>query len=46
LIGVHMVRMEGRTPILTFLQLITGAATGVLLVMPMLLMTIAARNLP
>ena len=39
LIGVHMVRMEGRTPILTFLQLITGAATGVLLVMPMLLMT-------
>jgi hypothetical protein len=39
LIGVHMVRMEGRTPILTFLQLITGAATGVFLVMPMLLMT-------
>ena len=40
LIGVHMVRMEGRIPILTFLQLITGAATGVFLVMPMLLMTI------
>ena len=40
LIGVHMVRMEGRTPILTFLQLITGAATGVFLVMPMILMTI------
>ena len=40
LIGVHMLRMEGRTPILTFLQLITGAATGVLLVMPMILMTI------
>jgi len=39
LIGVHMLRMEGRTPILTFLQLITGAATGVFLVMPMLLMT-------
>ncbi|WP_328353160.1 hypothetical protein OG976_21200 [Mycobacterium sp. NBC_00419] len=39
-IGVHMVRMEGRTPILTFLQLITGAATGVLLLLPMLLMTI------
>lgn len=39
LIGVHMVRMEGRTPTLTFLQLITGAATGVFLVMPMLLMT-------
>jgi hypothetical protein len=39
-IGVHMVRMEGRTPILTFLQLITGAATGVLLLMPMLLMAV------
>jgi hypothetical protein len=42
LIGVYMVRMEGRTPILTFLQLITGAATGVFLVMPMILMTIIA----
>ena len=40
LIGVYMVRMEGRTPILTFLQLITGAATGVFLVVPMILMTI------
>jgi hypothetical protein len=40
LIGVYMMRMEGRTPILTFLQLITGAATGVFLVMPMILMTI------
>src|ERR1700752_5188679 len=40
LIGVYMVRMEGRTPLLTFLQLITGAATGVFLVMPMILMTI------
>ncbi|OPX12429.1 hypothetical protein B1790_04170 [Mycobacterium sp. AT1] len=40
LIGVHMVRMEGRTPILTFLQLITGAATGVLLLLPMLLMAV------
>jgi hypothetical protein len=42
LIGVYMVRMEGRTPILTFLQLITGAATGVLLLLPMLLMTTIA----
>ena len=41
-IGVHMVRMEGRTPILTFLQLITGAATGVLLLLPMLLMAVIA----
>ncbi|PJE06018.1 MAG: hypothetical protein CK428_25135 [Mycobacterium sp.] len=40
LIGVYMVRVEGRTPILTFLQLITGAATVVLLLMPILLMTI------
>ena len=40
LIGVHMARMEGRAPILTFLQLVTGAATGVFLVMPMILMTI------
>jgi hypothetical protein len=40
LIGVFMTRMEGRTPILTFLQLITGAATGVFLVMPLLLMTV------
>lgn len=39
-IGVHMVRMEGRTPILTFLQLITGAATGMLLLLPMLLMAV------
>ena len=38
LIGVYMIRMEGRTPILTFLQLLTGAATGVFLVMPLLLM--------
>jgi hypothetical protein len=41
-IGVHMVRMEGRTPILTFLQLITGAATGVCLLLPLLLMTTIA----
>src|SRR5262245_30418164 len=40
LIGVFMIRMEGRTPLLTFLQLITGAATGVFLVMPLLLMTV------
>ena len=39
-IAVHMVRMEGRTPILTFLQLATGAATGVLLLIPLMLMAI------
>jgi hypothetical protein len=38
LIGVYMARMEGRTPISTFLQLVTGAATGVFLLMPLLLM--------
>ena len=40
LIGVFLARMEGRTPILTFLQLVSGAATGVFLVMPLLLMTV------
>jgi hypothetical protein len=40
LIGVYMARMEGRTPILTVLQLVTGAATGVLLLMPLLLMAV------
>lgn len=38
LIGAYMIRMEGRTPILTFLQLVTGAVTGVFLLMPLLLM--------
>ncbi|MBB2503877.1 hypothetical protein H5411_32645 [Amycolatopsis echigonensis] len=42
LIGVHMVRMEGRTPLLTFLQLVTGAATGVLLLIPLLMMAVCA----
>jgi hypothetical protein len=42
LIGVYMVRMEGRTPLLTFIQLVTGAATGVFLLMPMILMAVIA----
>ena len=37
-----MVKMEGRTPIMTFLQLITGAATGICLLLPLLLMTTIA----
>jgi hypothetical protein len=41
-IGVHMVRMEGRTPILTFLQLISGAAVSICLLFPLLLMTTIA----
>jgi hypothetical protein len=41
-IGVFMVRMEGRTPILTFLQLISGAAVSMCLLLPLLLMTTIA----
>jgi hypothetical protein len=41
-IAVYMVRTEGRTPILAFLELITGAATGVCLLLPLLLMTTIA----
>ncbi|HEX7826351.1 MAG TPA: hypothetical protein VF477_15725 [Mycobacterium sp.] len=41
-IGVFMVRMEGRTPVLTFLQLVSGAATSVCLLLPLLLMTTIA----
>jgi hypothetical protein len=41
-IGIFMSRMEGRTPILTVLQLLTGAATGVCLLLPLLLMTTIA----
>lgn len=42
LISVHMVRMEGRTPLMSFLQLATGSATGVLLLMPLLMMAVCA----
>ncbi|MDX1875089.1 hypothetical protein SBI67_23475 [Mycolicibacterium sp. 120266] len=42
LIGYQMLRIEGRRPLLTLLQLVTGAATGVLLLLPMLLMAVAA----
>ncbi len=38
-ITVHMRRTEGRYPVLTVAQLLTGAATSVLLLNPMLLMT-------
>lgn len=40
LIGYFLLRIEGRRPILTFVQLVTGAATGVLLLLPMLLMAV------
>lgn len=42
LIGYFLLRIEGRHPILTFVQLVTGAATGVLLLVPMLLMAVIA----
>lgn len=37
-IAVHMRRTEGRYPVLTVLQVLTGAATSVLLILPMLIM--------
>jgi len=42
LIAVHMVRMEGRVPLLSFLQLATGTATGILLTVPMIMMGVCA----
>jgi hypothetical protein len=42
LITLAMLRIEGRTPLLTIIQAVTGAATGVLLLMPMLLMAVIA----
>lgn len=42
LIGYHMLRMEGRYPLLALVQLVSGAVTGALLLMPMMLMTVAA----
>ncbi|WP_243841348.1 hypothetical protein [Mycobacterium sp. DL592] len=42
LIALAMLRIEGRTPLLTLVQVVTGAATGVLLLVPMLLMAVIA----
>ncbi|EHB59262.1 hypothetical protein MycrhDRAFT_1698 [Mycolicibacterium rhodesiae JS60] len=42
LIALAMLRIEGRTPLLTIIQVVTGAATGILLLLPMLLMAIIA----
>lgn len=42
LIGYYMYRIEGRHPLLTFIQLVTGAITGVILLVPMMLMAVAA----
>ncbi|MEE6176105.1 hypothetical protein [Mycobacterium sp. 050134] len=42
LIGYYMLRIEGRYPILALVQLVAGAATGLLLLLPMLLMAVIA----
>ena len=41
-IAVQMLRMEGRTPILAFLQVVTGAVTVVALVVPTIVFNVAA----
>lgn len=41
-ISVQMLRMEGRVPILSFLQLLLGAVTVVMLLVPMIIMNVAA----
>ncbi|WP_145984157.1 MULTISPECIES: hypothetical protein [unclassified Pseudonocardia] len=41
-ISVQMLRMEGAVPILSFLQLLLGAVTAVMLLVPMLFLNIAA----
>ncbi|MFZ2174889.1 MAG: hypothetical protein WAW17_12840 [Rhodococcus sp. (in: high G+C Gram-positive bacteria)] len=40
-VGFVMWRMEGRSPILALIQLVSGAVTGVLLLIPMLIMAVA-----
>ena len=42
LIGLVMARIEGRSPLMALVQLVTGAATGLLLLLPMLLMAVIA----
>lgn len=41
-IATQMLRMEGRTPILTFAQLVTGAGTVLALVVPTIVLNVAA----
>lgn len=41
-IGTQMIRMEGRTPVLAFLQLVSGAVTWVMLIVPLVIMNVAA----
>lgn len=41
-IGLQMFRMEGRAPILSILQLVCGAVTWVMLMVPMIMLNVAA----
>ncbi|WP_051341876.1 hypothetical protein [Pseudonocardia spinosispora] len=41
-VAIQMLRMEGRAPILTFIQLITGAVTWILLIVPTIMLNIVA----
>ncbi|MET0829793.1 MAG: hypothetical protein ABWY26_09750 [Microbacterium sp.] len=41
-IGTRMLLMEGRAPVLTFVQLIAGAVTWVMLIVPLIIMNVAA----
>lgn len=42
LISVQLMRMEGRSPVLTVLQAVSGAVTWVMLIVPMIMMNAAA----
>jgi hypothetical protein len=41
-IGTRMLRMEGQTPVLTFVQLIAGSVTWVMLIVPLVIMIVAS----
>jgi hypothetical protein len=41
-IAIQMLRMEGRAPILTVLQVLSGAVTWVMLMVPMIMLNVAA----
>ncbi|MEU7814979.1 hypothetical protein [Pseudonocardia sp. NPDC049154] len=42
LLSAHLVGIEGRVPVLAFLQLLGGAVTGVMLLVPLLMMAVCA----
>jgi hypothetical protein len=41
-ISIQMLRMEGRSPVLAFVQLVSGAVTWVMLIVPLIMMNAAA----